>query len=61
MCGLPGIGGRQPSGAMVRAPCSWREDVVDGGNFRGVVGGEDGARRVSRRLVHAFAGEGGPE
>jgi len=37
------------------------EDVVDGELSQGVVGGEDGAARVAEDLVHAFAGEGGPD
>jgi len=37
------------------------EDVVDGELAQGVVGGEDGSARVAEDLVHAFAGEGGPD
>ena len=37
------------------------EDVVDGELAQGVVGGEDGSARVAEDVVHAFAGEGGPD
>ncbi len=37
------------------------EDVVYGELAQGVVGGEDGSARVAEDLVHALAGESGPD
>jgi hypothetical protein len=37
------------------------EDVMDGELAQRVVGGEDGSARVAEDLVHAFAGERGPD
>ena len=57
LAGGAGVAVGHVGGALLVAD----EDVVDGELAQGVVGGEDGSAGVAEDLVHAFAGEGGPD